>query len=278
MQIWPQGAWFGLTTKRIRKISFVLVSEFVTIGLFLAIGMLYFRYEARLAKHLLQDVQELQIGQSTTNDVMRIAARYHAHVWTDQECTGGCIAYFFEVEPISWLRLYGHGRILDESLIAIYQIFDTQILNNLGIRAWQVMASVTLKNGKVSTITGHMFVEGSCHKWLDAGWRMAPEFPQFWMDQAKEAHQPPPQGILIHWHHLHMGPETGEGLEAAITPSASAQEFKAAVHLNTNCLWALGKGCFLLSDIFPDGVGWQRDQGRSPLGWTSQTCKGLKDP
>jgi hypothetical protein len=76
MRVWPTGAWFGMTTHRLR-IAFTALLIFIAVfGLSGVFMLLENQRVAKDAEAALSDVRALEVGSSTTDDIRRIAQRF----------------------------------------------------------------------------------------------------------------------------------------------------------------------------------------------------------
>jgi hypothetical protein len=235
----------------------------------------YFHYEAHVAGQMIAAVQNLELGQSTTTDVLPIVHQYAGVgvITGNDPCstTENC-SYFFRVAPLDGI---GRGRIMQWVLERAFDLTNLEGARYLGIRPWFAKAFITLENGTVKDYSASVLVSGPCQKVLHASWEVADSFPQLgnpdeqWPNKVSDTLQIRWQGVTSY--------ETGEGLAAYLRPEATPEERQAAFHLNLDCLTRMGNGCFLLSDILPDGVRWAHEHSQ-PLGFTTHTCRGLKDP
>jgi hypothetical protein len=236
----------------------------------------YFRYQAHIALGLLGEVRNLKIGQSTTADVLPIVHRYGGVGATDGPghvpCPPDNCSYFLHLTPLDG---EGHGRIILAAYEVAGNILNWEGTRYLGIRPWFVGSVVTLENGKVKDYSGSVLVGGPCQKLLHAGWEVAQDFPNHghsgepWPNKVSDS-------LMIQWHGV-TSYQSGEGIQAYLTPAATVEERQAAFDINMDCLTRMGNGCFLLRDILPEGVRWQLAHGGG-LGYTGHTCRGLKDP
>jgi len=281
MRMWPQVAWSAFIQRCVRLLSLTIAVGLSLCALAIVSGLLYARHKALLARYLLADLRALTIEHSMTADVLPIVTHYGglSHDPSDDErpCPPTRCTYTFLIDTVPLAHLYGHGALLDKIIDKTMDLLDSETLNWIGLRPWQMLANVSLENSRLESYSYAIYVERPCHKWLNAGWRVAPRLPEAFL-RPNGRSEVSPNRLLITWNHLHMGLQTGEGLTAYMVPSATAEERQAVFNLNTGCLVRLGRGCFLLGEIFPGAASWQRGHGSWPLGWTSQTCRGMKDP
>ena len=235
----------------------------------------YFHYQVHIARQMIGDLRTLRLGQSTTADVLPIVHRYAGTGSTSGPSGAPCppdnCSYFMHVVPLSG---EGHGRIMLWIREKAGDLMNLEGTRYLGIRPWFASGSVTLENGKVKDYGASVIVGGPCEKLLHASWEVAEDFPELghgekWPNMVSD-------NLMIQWHSV-ISYESGEGLTAYLRPPATPEERQAAFNLNMDCLTRMGNGCFLLSDILPDGVRWQHAHGLR-LGRTEHACRGLRDP
>src|SRR5215813_3421862 len=107
MQIWPTGAWFGLSRPRLR-VGVWLVALGLTFGLILlAATIILNRRVARDAQAILWDIQKLEVGVSPVSDIDSLASKY-ARYKEQGHCAEGTCAVFRFYNP--WLIRIGRYK------------------------------------------------------------------------------------------------------------------------------------------------------------------------
>lgn len=253
-----------------QKATRLIVALAIAVTAFLALVAGLFHYKARLATSLLSDLSNLQAGAPVA-DVSALVLRYHGRILEPQSLASPCISkactYVFNLQTF-----IDPGK--HERLSRLNGFLDHDQFGYFGLRLWQVFGEVhTGLDGRVKSIWTSVYLEGACHKSLTASWELGTD--TFDREREWTVTTDAPGNLLVRWHSV-ISSSYGEGLTAYLTPSASADEREAAFGINPACLDRFGQGCFLLSDIFPGAVSWQRKH-RWPLGWTDQTCHGIKD-
>ncbi len=256
MQLWPQGRWFGLTRRRIRKLVVAgLVLTSLVVFMF-GSALAYVRYRAHRAQQLVEQLQRLEVGQPPPAELMQLMRRYEppTRFWTDEPCTeknceyAAYISTFgisnFEGTPVDPESLIG-------SFLGVFDGLDDERMNYLGIRYWVVGVFVRMERGQTKAFSMFVQVEGPRHKWLLADVNMPASTPDSTVrTDAPPGHDVSTCGLHSHWTHLHVGDETGEGVRGQLTAHATPNERVEAFGVRWQCLTGLG-GCFELSELAP---------------------------
>jgi hypothetical protein len=134
-----------------------------------------------------------------------------------------------------------HQRPRGVHLALAYLMFRTPIFlrNLLSLRDWRAFAYVRIRGGRVEGVSSGLWVEGST-RWLGHSWHLLGEmFPPSLPQKTYRAEEG--------WLELNT---TGDSTDQSITPAATAEQFKAARTINTNCLTGLIP-CSSLHDLSP---------------------------
>jgi hypothetical protein len=134
-----------------------------------------------------------------------------------------------------------HQRPRGVHLALAYLMFRTPIFlrNLLSLRDWRAFAYVRIRGRRVEGVSSGLWVEGST-SWLGHSWHlMAEMFPPSMPQKTYSAEEG--------WLEIST---TGNSTDQSITPAATAEQFKAAMSINTSCLTGLIP-CSSLHDLSP---------------------------
>lgn len=253
MQLWPQGAWFGLTRRRVGAVVLSVIAGPVFLFLLTA-G--YVRYRAHVARQFLEQVQALRLGEPPPPEVIAQFKRHEMkfHFGEENPCTPQDCVYTAVISTFGLSNFEGYGIWPEESAGEVLSALDTEVLNRLGIRYWLVDARLELVNGRAQSYTGDVIVEGPQHRWLHSGWSVASAMPvplvQAYDDTTID---PSVCAFFVTTHHLSMADGMGAGLYAHLTVQATEQQRRKAFNVDWRCLTKLG-GCTTLSEFAPDSA------------------------
>jgi hypothetical protein len=266
----------ALTSKWLRRTCWVASVVFLAAGILITLAFVQHRYKAQRARRLVSAVESLQLGESRLSDVQRVVTQYRSDLLpSETNCRSGSDCYFtFQIHTAFWWSLFGHGAWLDALANHFSYWTEYPVFARLGMRNFMVTASLRVTYGVVKGSSVAVIVQGDCRKWLGGSWRLLPVMPPFPKTRFPVT-SPPNDHLDISWSHLHMGLETGESLNAVVTPDATPEEKAAAFGINMNCLTSRS-GCFFLDDLMPGAV--QFKKLRRPMGGTSQACLKHTDP
>ena len=262
MRLCPGRAWFGLTKKLLRIIGITTASIFAACLLLYGGAWLLLVVEAHRAAALLNQLNSIQLGQSEAS-VLDLFQRYE-DVNYEREI-GVDRGRVLRVDP------WGAHRPLGPSWI------DTPILEmlpisgnwrrRLGLRLWVVQGGMRIADHKVKSVWADLDVEGE-NEWLKADWSYESEIPAAILQHLGDNTRPEMARYLIRWTHLHVGYETGEGIQNLITPAGTPEEQHAARSINLQCLTSM-RGCHSLCELMPDANRYRREHHYPGWGWNS---------
>lgn len=246
MQVWPQGAWFGFTKRRLLRISAGILALFLV---FVA-WFFYCRYKASEARHLLAEIRTLRIGESTFADTQQLRNRYPKD-WRapEKKCSSDDCDYTMVVDDIPFTSLLNKYPIISNMAEVAA---DTEALTYLGCQNWMVIAGFVIRKGRVVQMWGAVWVETRGRYWLETDWQYSDTIPNWQLKSiaGMDYHGYKPGKYLIQWNHFFTGNEYGERVGWAVTTSASTTEREEAFEINTNCLTII-RGCHSLRDLRP---------------------------
>jgi hypothetical protein len=233
---WSHGIWFGFSKRRIRWIYIILVIVGGLLFLFLLTATLLVRYKAHRASSLVERIQGLTLG-APLEQALAVARDFQASEQT-RPCTRERCDLWFEVTHYEIANWVG----------------DLEILNRLGLRPWRVSGTIQIANGKVEQTSISVLVHLHEHEWGDAGWqRLLNSRSGDELSGGSEEEMLSKQGYATRWHHLHVGDETGAGLETRLLPSAPDDIWREATQINLRCLTRV-PGCTSTRDLTPVAV------------------------
>jgi len=203
---------------------------------------------------MLAELSRVQIGD-TEGSVLALTDRYSGFKWTpdplspreqwidkneyDYQLARQCdYRYEIGVSPF-WTTVHLGGR-LAKALRAAREIVPTRLQPLLGLRAWGVVADLSIRNGRVQSVSAMTLFEGRA-EWLGHKWELADGMPRFGM---------PVREYAIGAAHLTMANGGGEMISNFITPRASHEEIETAHRFDSRCLTST-EGCHGLCDAVP---------------------------
>jgi hypothetical protein len=226
--------------------------------IFLAALKMFIIYEAHKIKAIARALQTLTPGVSSRKDAERIARGFggrtdlHGQPCTQDACTFRMTVRWFDPPFV------GRRRLWDDIMQQSYALLDSRYLNAIGIHMWDSQAWIDLRRNVVSSYGLHVYVEGADHAWTDAGWSLYEEIPEELLSLHDNKLLPGSRNYLTGWHHLHMGRETGQGLNAYVRVQSPREYIQHAQDLNLTCLTKWG-GCLNLYELYPEAA---RDHDR----------------
>jgi hypothetical protein len=214
----------------------------------------YVKYEAHRAASMLSEISSVQIGD-TEESVLALTGRYGGWKWTpeplspreqwidkeeyDYEAGRQC-DYRYELGVSPFGTTVGRVGRVAQALRAAREIVPARLRPLLGLRDWGVVAELSIRNGRVESVSAMTLFEG-LSEWLGHEWALADGMPRFGM---------PARAYAIGAAHLTMANGGGEMISNFITPRASREEIDAAHRFDSRCLTSV-EGCHGLCDAAP---------------------------
>jgi hypothetical protein len=265
MKVFPQGAWFGLTRRRLRVAGRTFVAIISLCAMVYGAARITQALEYRRAAVFLEELKNIQPGQPESS-VMQFILRYQGTRPENQSDTEDDL-YIMRVNP--WFltkRLPGPDWV-DRVYRSTFSRLGTW-RRAVNLRSWSVSGWVRLTNGKVEKVSGDVVMEGE-NEWLMAEWQYGREIPAY-LRSGHPSNNLPGEELQYeaHWTHLHIGYETGEGTLTFVTPRSTLEELNAARNINLQCL-TNGKGCHSLCELMPDATRYRREHKGGGWGWNS---------
>ncbi len=171
MELWPRGAWFGLTRPRLRIVSLVFVPMAIAALLVLGPLLALVHYRAWQARQLISEIQTLQPGQPLPPRIRALAQSVSVDSTGKELCEPDCWYLEYYVDSFhhgSLHRLAGSNETAANVTTTLVHALDREPFHSLGIREWEVMAEVVLREGRTHRTQVRVFVEGKDHQYLGA--------------------------------------------------------------------------------------------------------------
>jgi hypothetical protein len=214
-------------------LSRVLLAVFGLVLALVLIGYAVNFQTRKRAEHFIRGLQTLKVGTSTTQDTMRIVARYggwemnlnadphDVAPWGIGPCAGPHPRFGMRVAP----------DLVNRS------VYSVPLLRYLGLHIWGVAGTVDVKDGKVLCILQNVGFGRSDGHDITVQAQMVPEFSP---SDEFETYE-----VRSHFirHHIHE-------LVASVLPTASNQEKSRAFRVELACATSFG-GCFYACQLAP---------------------------
>lgn len=250
MEIWPRGPWFGLNARNRRRILQAFRFTLLAVLVMLALTRVYVLYASHRTESLLEEVRRLEPGHSTATQARELMAEYGGMPTSGEPCTDEQCEYRIETGTVPALNkisqpFVGKADILGPTVLALT---DNSLLNHWGFRLWEADVSLHVKNGTVQGVSAALFVETSCHQWLNVRWGRHVTMPDEHLGASRGGQSA--RSYLFHEFHLHYGEETGEGARFLATKKTDQDHVSELFRFNPECLTAVGS-CFGLRELIP---------------------------
>lgn len=264
MRLFPQGAWFGLTRKRLRVAGWTLVAVSTLCAVLYGAARITQALEYRRAAIFLEELKSIQLGQSEAS-VMPFIQQYEG-VRAEESLGFKGDSYILRIDPWHLMHALPGPDWAEHAYGWAFSEFGNW-RRTLKLRSWTVNGQVAFADGKVKMVSGGLVLEGE-NEWLMADWHYEPEIPAYLLAKSPNKSLPGEEPRYeAHWTHLHFGDETGEGIISSVTPLSTAGQLNAAHNINLQCLMS-GRGCHSLCDLMPDATRYRREHGGG-WGWNS---------
>jgi hypothetical protein len=211
----------------------------------------YVEYEAHRAKSLLAELSRVQIDDSETS-VLALTGRFGGgfkwtpeplsprQQWVDKEEYDYEVARQCDYKYEVGVSPFGTFARPVQTLRAVREVIPTRVQPLLGLRDWGVIAELSIRNGRVQSVSAMTIFEGHSG-WLGHKWELAEGMPRYGM---------PERAYAIGAAHLTIPNGGGVMIENYLTPRASGEEVEAAHTFNTECLTST-RGCDGLCELAP---------------------------
>lgn len=214
-------------------------------------------YEASRAGRMMHDLKSVRIGDIEPS-LLPICKKYDGYRWVSKfrgpYDERPDYEYVLEVNPWRFELLTNHPRRFDSTIRRISALINPRFRRAIGLRRWNVIASVALKEGRVIGVSSAAVVEGK-REYLGTMWNLSETIPKSWLDYTAATGTPPPLPPLVRLTNLNMADGLGQAVKSWITPSATQNERKAALDLDLRCM-TQRSGCQTLCDLAPAAMGY----------------------
>ena len=120
-------------------------------------------------------------------------------------------------------------------------------LPRLGIPEWWGNAQISIVSGTVDRYSFWVWYKASNGRWRGFGADVSPDLPRFEQAQRRIS-----DSYSVQRNEMKLDKyERAFGLETALTPTASAEEQKRALHIDFSCL-SQGRGCGEVCEVMPE--------------------------
>jgi hypothetical protein len=265
MRLFPQGAWFGLTRKRLRVAGWTFVALSALCAVLYGAARITQALEYRRAAIFLEELRSIQLGQSEAS-VMPFIRQYQG-VRAEEALGFKDDSYILRIDPWHLMHLFPGPTWVDRAYRRAFSDLGNW-RRAVKLRSWTVSGWVRFKNGRVETVSGDVVLEGE-NEWLMADWHYGFQISSYRRVRSPNNSLPGEEPRYdAHWTHLHFGDGTGEGIMSSVTPLSTAEELNAARNINLQCLMS-GRGCHSLCDLMPDATRYSREHNGGGWGWNS---------
>ena len=231
----------------------------------------YLAYEASRARSMLHDLESVKVGDPESS-LISVSENYGGYRWISKfrepdDQTSDC-EYVLEANPWRFPLLTGHTRKFDNAIHKASSSLNSRLRRAVGLRMWNVIGSISLKEKRVISVSGSAFVEGR-DQWLGGIWRLSGSIPEYELEGFQESGESWPEmnRYLIRWVNLNMADGLGEAVKSWITPDATHDEKLSARRFNLQCMTSR-TGCQTVCDLVPDAVGYAGEHSQFHLGGT----------
>jgi hypothetical protein len=230
-----------------RKASLVLLTFTLSIGLAVVLGGVYLRrdnaYRVKRAQEAVDEIERLEIGKSDHTVADAIAAKFEIApppYWLRKRYNRENCAAPDHFESCTYILLMNNSRV--ESLLQKHHS-----LPRLGVQEWWGNAQISIVRGTVDRYSFWVWYRASNGRWRGFGADVSPGLPRFEQTQRRIS-----DSYSVQRNEMKLGKyETASGLETTLTPTASAEERKRALHIDFSCL-SQGRGCGEVCEVMPE--------------------------
>lgn len=230
-----------------RKTLRALLTFTLAIGLTVVLGGVYLwrdnTYRVKRAQGVVDEIERLDIGKSDHTVADAIAAKFGIApppYWLRNRYNRENCAAPDHLERCTYILLMNNSPA--ESLLQKHQSIP-----RLGIPEWWGNAQISIVSGTVEGYSFWVWYRASNGRWRGFGADVSPALPRF-----EPAQAPISDSYSVRRNEMKLGKhESAFGLETALTPTASAEERKHALHIDFSCL-SQGRGCGELCEVMPE--------------------------
>jgi hypothetical protein len=231
----------------VRKASLVLLTFTLSIGMAVVLGGVYLRrdnaYRVKRAQEVVDEIERLEIGKSDHTVADAIAAKFGIApppYWLINRYAKEDCAAPDHLERCTYILLMNNSPV--ELLL-----LKLQFMPRLGIPEWWGNAQISIVSGTVDRYSFWVWYRASNGRWRGFGANVSPALPRF-----EPAQRWISDSYSVRRNEMKFGKyESAFGLETALTPTASTEERKRALHIDFSCL-SQGRGCGEICEVMPE--------------------------
>jgi hypothetical protein len=222
----------------------------------------YLAYQASRAGSMLRELRSVKVGDPESS-IISISENYGGYQWIwkvrDPNDQRSDYEYVLEANPWRFPMMTGHTRKVDNAIRAASSSLNSRLRRTVGLRMWNVTGTITLKENRVTAVSGSASVEGR-DQWLGGLWHLSESIPEYKLKGFRELGVPWPEinRCLIGWANLNMADGLGEAVDSWITPSAMENEQQYTRLFNIQCLTSLS-GCRTVCELMPEAVAYAKE-------------------
>jgi hypothetical protein len=261
---------------RIRRLLLRFAITILLLAVFFSVlTAAYTRYEAHRATALLAEVSQLQIGDSEES-ALPLVTRNGGFKWSPeplppkeqwiepeeydyQQRLVSDYKYEITVSPFGNMSRPMPGS---QTLHDFLGSMPPSLRAIFGLRDWGVTVEVSIRKGKLRSVSAMTLVEGCCG-WLGHEWELTDLMPHSDM---------PHRAYLIGAANLTIPPRGGTAITNFFTPAASPEEGQIARNFNRACLTSV-RGCAGLCDFAPRALEYLKQNHDADWGIIPPNCR-----
>jgi hypothetical protein len=230
-----------------RKALPALLTFTLAIGLAVVLGGVYLRrdsaYRVNRAQEVVDEIERLEIGKSDHSVADAIAATfgiapppyYLKNRYNRENCAAPD-----HLERCTYILVMNNSPV--ELLLQKHQSMP-----RLGIPEWWGSAQIDIVSGTVDRYSFWVWYRASNGRWRGFSADVSPALPRFEPAQARMS-----DSYSVQRKQMKRGKyESAFRLETALTPTASTEERKRALHIDFSCL-SQRRGCGEVCEVMPE--------------------------
>jgi len=228
-----------------RKALLAFLTFALAIGLAVVLGGVYLRrdnaYRVQRAQEVVGEIERLEIGKSDHTVADAIAAKFGVApppYWLRNRYNRENCAAPDHLEHCTYILLMNNSPV--EKLLQKHES-----MQRLGIPEWWGNAQIGIVSGTVVRYSFWVWYRASNGRWHGIGADVSPDLPRFEPAQARIS-----DSYSVRRNEMKLV-KGAFGLEAALTPTASAEERKRALHIDFSCL-SQSRGCGEVCEVMPE--------------------------
>jgi len=230
-----------------RNTLLVLLTFTLIVGMAIILFGMYLRqdnaYRVKRAQEIVDEIERLEIGKSDNAVADAIATKFGIApppYWLRNRYNKENCAAPDHLERCTYILLMNNSPV--ELLLQKHQS-----MARLGIPEWWGNAQISVVSGTVDRYSFWVWYRASSGRWRGFGADVSPALPRFEPAQARIS-----DSYSVRCNEMTLDKrERAFGLETALTPTASAEERKRALHIDFSCL-SKGRGCGEVCDVMPE--------------------------